>query len=304
MNVGKWIQQVREDRFIRPADIERTSHWIAGAKGCPEYYIPLDRLADIENGSVPSLYHIYSLAICMKISCKQLLRLFGIDFEKTSQFADRPSLAVVDPLPLEDYEEAADPRLDFDPQISLRETYLLGSNPEHWGNVPAQIQKRLQPTRFRYAVIGFKDDTMADILPPGSLVEVDAGQRQEGEPLQSRELPRSPWKSLWGRPIYLVQHVDGYSCCWCQQDDDELTLVPHPLSHQKAMHFKMPHEALIIGRVVNAWTPAQLDTMLPQSMQSYALSMATSPTPKYGPQSTQSTFTEMFEPRRNGRSIA
>jgi hypothetical protein len=145
---------------------------------------------------------------------------------------------------------------------------------------------------------------MADILPPGSLVEIDQQQRQEREPQhENRERRRYQWKSLWGRPIYLVQHLDGYSCCWCQQDGDEVTLVPHPLSQQKALHFKMPHEALIIGRVVNVWTPAQLDTMLPQSMQSYASLMAP-PMQKYCPQSARSGFSELLEPDGNGRSIA
>jgi hypothetical protein len=301
MNVGTWIRQVREDRLIKPADIERTSDRIAATRGRPEYYISFDCLADIEKGSVPSLYQVYSLATCMNISCKQLLRLFGIDFEKTSRFGDASATGADDCAAVDDRDEEADLRLNFDAQISLRETYLLGPDPEHWGNVPAEVQKRLQATRYRYAVIGFKDDTMADILPPGSLVEIDQEQRQEREQQpENRELRRYQWKSLWGRPIYLVQHVDGYSCCWCQQDSDELTLIPHPLSHHRAMHFKMPHEALIIGRVVNVWTPAQLDSMLPQSMQGYA-SLAAYAGQKYGP---QSEFGQMFEPGRNGRSIA
>jgi hypothetical protein len=302
MNVGKWIRQVREDRLLKPADIERTSDRIAGSRGSQEYYISYERLADIENGSVPSLYQVYTLAICMKVTCKQLLRLFGIDFEKTSPASEPASPLRADTVIPADHEAESDLRLEFDAQISLRETHLLGPDPEHWGNVPLEIQKRLEPARFRYAVIGFKDDSMADILPAGSLVEIDQEQRQEDEQRQeNRDVRRYQWKSLWGRPIYLVQHVDGYSCCWCQQDGDELTLIPHPLSHQRAMHFRMPHEALIIGRVVNVWTPAQLDTMLPPSMHSY---VSLNPTQKYGPQSTHSGFTQMFESRQNGRSIA
>lgn len=296
MNVGKWIRQVCEDRLITSDDIALTSSMIAQAKRHQEYYISEDSLSQIEAGLAPSIHQIYSLAVCLKVPCEQLLRLFGIDLEKTwrNGMQSAPPQTDLPSMTMNDHNNHRDIRLNFDSQISLRETYLLGPDPERWGNVPTEVQKRLQPAHYRYAVVGFKDDTMADILPPGSLLEIDQEQR---------EVRRSPGKSSWGRPIYLVQHLYGYSCCWCQHDGDELTLVPHPLSRQKAMHFKIPHEALIIGKVVNVWTPAQLDSLLPESMESYS-SQAAYPAQKYGPQSVHSGSTELFRPRRSGLFIA
>lgn len=294
MSMGKWIRQVREDRFIKRSDIEHVSSLIAEARGNSEYYISSEDLAEIENGSVPTIHQIYSFAICMKVTCEQLLRLFGIDVHKTGGSGVQPAEADVDAPLLDDPEDDSGLRLNFDAQISLRETYLLGPDPELWGNVPEEVQKKLHPACYRYAFVGFRDDTMADILPPGSLVEIDQEQR---------EVRPGQGKSLWSRPIYLVQHRYGYCCCWCQQDGEELTLVPHPLSHQKAMHFKMPQQALIIGKAVNVWTPAQLDSMLPESMGSYS-SPALVPPPKYAPQSFSSGFTDTFELKRTGRSSA
>ena len=65
------------------------------------------------------------------------------------------------------------------------------------------------------------------------------------------------WKTLRERPIYFVWHQQGYSCCWCQQEATELMLLPHPASRQPIRRFRMPRDASIIGRVVNAWSPFQ-----------------------------------------------
>jgi hypothetical protein len=63
------------------------------------------------------------------------------------------------------------------------------------------------------------------------------------------------WRSMRERPVYLVQHTDGHSCCWCQQEAKELTLLPHPLSRRPVRRLKVPREATVIGRVINAWLP-------------------------------------------------
>ncbi len=110
--------------------------------------------------------------------------------------------------------------------------------------IPQSLRKRLDPTRFRYALIGLKDDSMSDIIPAGSLVEVDREQSK---------VTRFDWASLMERPIYLVLHDMGYSCCWCQQDGTDLTLLPHPASRYPVRRLKTPSQASVIGRVTHAW---------------------------------------------------
>lgn len=75
------------------------------------------------------------------------------------------------------------------------------------GLFPPPLHKYLDPKRYRYAVIGSKDDAMGDLLPPRSLVEIDVVQNA---------VQMSGWTSVRERPIYLVWHNNGHSCCWCQ----------------------------------------------------------------------------------------
>ena len=87
---------------------------------------------------------------------------------------------------------------------------------------------------------------MGDLIPPGSIVEVD---------IQQNTVQVSDWKSMRERPVYLIWHTEGHSCCWCDLQGKELTLLPYPLSRQSVRRFKVPREASVIGRVINAWLP-------------------------------------------------
>ena len=87
---------------------------------------------------------------------------------------------------------------------------------------------------------------MGDLIPPGSLVEIDVMQNA---------VQVFDWRTMRERPVYLVWHTDGHSCCWCQLEGKELTLLPYPLSRQPVRRFKVPREASVIGRVINAWLP-------------------------------------------------
>jgi hypothetical protein len=89
---------------------------------------------------------------------------------------------------------------------------------------------------------------MGDAIPSGSLVEVDTDQNQ---------IQQFSWRSLRERPIYLIWHEKGYSCSWCQQDKQELLLVPHPASHRPILRFKIPRQASVIGRAVHVWCSLQ-----------------------------------------------
>src|SRR6476661_2092541 len=55
MDSGKWIRELREERFVKSSDIERISRSIADIKGNADFYVSPSTLADIETGSVPSI---------------------------------------------------------------------------------------------------------------------------------------------------------------------------------------------------------------------------------------------------------
>jgi transcriptional regulator with XRE-family HTH domain len=245
---GQLIRMLRQERHLKPSDIERLSGSVASSKANPDFYISHATLADVEAGSVPSIYKIFSLAVCFKMSYAELLLSFGVDPHETEKFlqTEPPTATTLEPSGL--LEPAAQFRLHFDTRINLRETGILPPQPETWGSLPAALIKRLEPRRFTYAAIGLEDDTMADIIPPGSLVEIDKEQNT---------VEMFMWHALRERPIYLVWHDEGYTCSWCQQDGNELMLIPHPASARPVIKFKLPREATVIGRVVHAWCSFQ-----------------------------------------------
>jgi transcriptional regulator with XRE-family HTH domain len=229
MDSGKWIRELREERFVKSSDIERISRSIADVKGNADFYVSHSTLADIETGSVPSIHKLFSLAACLKVSLEELLLVFGIDVNDVRQYAGQVELG----LPRLETTEVREPgfrfQLNFDANFNSHETSLLKLNPQELATLPAALRKRLDPRRYRYAVVGL------DVMQ--NAVQV------------------SDWKTIRERPVYLVWHTDGHSCCWCQLEGKELTLLPYPLSRQPVRRFKVPREASVIGRVINAWLP-------------------------------------------------
>jgi transcriptional regulator with XRE-family HTH domain len=246
MDSGKWIRELREERFVKSSDIERISRSIADVKGNADFYVSHSTLADVETGSVPSIHKLFSLAACLKVSLEELLLVFGIDANEVRQFAGQAEPGARVPTALETREPSFRFQLNFDTSFNSHETSLLRLNPQELAALPPALRKRLDPRRYRYAVVGLKDDTMGDLIPPGSLVEVDVMQNA---------VQVFDWRSMRERPVYLVWHTDGHSCCWCQLEGKELTLLPYPLSRQPVRRFKVPREASVIGRVINAWLP-------------------------------------------------
>ena len=247
MNSGKWIRELREERFVRSSDIERVSRSIADVKGDADFYVSHSTLADVEAGAVPSIYKLVSLAICLRVPLDELLLVFGIDGEEVRQCIGQGEPSVRKPVAIPDQEASFRFQLNFDAAgFNRQETRLLTLNPQELAGLPQAQFKRLDPKRYRYAAIGLKDDSMGDLIPPGSLVEVDVRQNT---------IQISDWRSMRERPVYLIWHTEGHSCCWCDLQGKELTLLPYPLSRQSVRRFRVPREASVIGRVINAWLP-------------------------------------------------
>ena len=244
MEPGKWIRELREERLMKPSDIERITRSIAEARGTADFYISHSSLADIEAGTIPSIHKLFSLALCLKVPLNALLLPFGIDEAAVPASAlESATDAVTLPTPR---GPAFRFELNFDTNMSGQETTLLKIHSQDLPILPAPLRARFDPIRYRYASIGSIDDSMADLLPPRSLVEIDTTQRV----VQVFE-----WQTLRQRPLYLVWHPEGHTCCWCQVDARDLLLIPHPASNRRVRHFKMPNEATVIGRVTNAWLP-------------------------------------------------
>jgi transcriptional regulator with XRE-family HTH domain len=250
MEPGKWIRALREERLIKPSDVERITRAVADAKGNSDFYVPHSTLADIEGGSIPSIHKLFGLAISLKIPLTELLLPFGIDQKEVTEYESESGQDAPQIEPWSQSFAGGEPpfrfALNFDTNFSTEETTLLRLRPQDTANLPSVLQSRVDPVRYRYAVIGTNDDSMADLIPSKSVVQIDTSQNT---------VQVFAWRALRERPIYLVWHTDGHTCCWCQADGRELTLVPHPLSRQPIRRFKMPREANVVGRVTNAWLP-------------------------------------------------
>lgn len=258
MEPGKWIRTLREERLIKPSDIERITRNIAEARGNPDFYVSHSTLADIESGAIPGVHKLFSLSLALKVSLNELLLPFGIDQEEVITSEVKSQTDTASPQVPAPREPTFRFQLNFDANISIEETTLLKVQSHDLSMLPPPLRARFDPTRFRYASIGSKDDSMADLLPPRSLVEIDTTQKS----IQVFE-----WRTLRERPIYLIWHADGHTCCWCQSDGRELTLIPHPLSRQRVRRFKTPNEATVVGRVTNAWLPFDM-TLLQREVAS------------------------------------
>jgi transcriptional regulator with XRE-family HTH domain len=249
MESGKWMRSLREERFIKPSDVERITRKIAEQKNNADFYVSHSTLADIESGSVPSIHKLFSLALCLGLPLHDLFLPFGIDTEEALMTDSASEKAITPGSPALVVEPAFRFQLNFDVNYSHRKTNLLRISAHDLESVPSFLRGRVDPIRFRYAVIGLEDDAMMDILPPRSIIEVDTAQNT---------VQVFPWRTLRERPLYLVWHSEGHTCCWCQMDGRELTIIPHPLSQQPLRRFKTPGQASVLGRVTNAWSPFQL----------------------------------------------
>ena len=237
MDSGKVIRELREQRFIKSTDIERISRSIASVKGNADFYISHSTLADVEAGSVPSIHKLFSLAFCLRVPLEEILLVFDIGASEGMALDGQGE--PVSRGASEMWGHGFRFALNFDAAFN-RETRLLNPNPLESPALP----NRTDPKRYRYALIGLTDDTMGELIPPGSVVEIDVMQNV---------VKVSDWKTIRERPVYLVWHADGHSCCWCNQEGKELTLLPYPLSRRPVRRFKVPQEASVIGRVINAW---------------------------------------------------
>jgi transcriptional regulator with XRE-family HTH domain len=246
MEPGRWIRALREEKMVKPSDVERISRSLASAKNNTDFYVSHSTLADIESGSIPSIHKLFSLSVCFKVPLKELLLSFDIDIDEAGLY----DVTSLEENPSPQLPQLREPpfrfQLNFDTNFTAAETTLLRLQPQQVQSLPPFFQARYDPLRFRFAVIGTSDDSMADLLPPRSIVEVDTTQNT---------VQVFAWRSLRDRPLYLVWHNGGHACRWCQVDGRELSLLPHPLSAQPVLRFKMPSEATVVGRITNAWLP-------------------------------------------------
>ena len=221
---GQQLRQIRERLGLRYRDVVRASTQIAARHGKPEFQVGLSRLADIENkGTLPSAYRLYSLAAIYKLEFRAVLRWYGIDLDQLAADAMEVPLQSTTLLETETPHSALSPVPT--PAFDSRRTVYLSRLMKSWGRIPAFWAAAAHPGRNRYAFVGLNDWFMNPLVRPGSLVQIDPRRRR---------VVSSGWTSEWDRPMYLIEHRDGFRCAWCSEQEEHLVLQPHPASGQVA----------------------------------------------------------------------
>ncbi len=241
------MKEARLRLNLRYRDVESASHEIARKHGNDEFIIALSRLADIENkGTPPSIYRLYSLCAIYRLEIPEVLRWYGVpcDFlAEDSMLCKQPSthLLPTSPLAAKSPQQAADatPKREISLRTMVRPEDALAPANNHWLATSMMGSSRKRPLRL--GMIGDRDDSMAPILPPGSVVMIDDTRKR---------IARSGWRSELDRPIYFLETREGYICRWCMLEGEDLIAIPHPSSNQSPKRFRYPSEIELVGEVI------------------------------------------------------
>jgi transcriptional regulator with XRE-family HTH domain len=244
-DAGQKLKQVRERLGLTYREVEEYSLRIAEVRNNEEFAIALSRLADIENKrTVPSIYRLYSLCVIYRLDFTEVLSWYGVSLGNQPADAALLPLARTHRIQLQpgDAGEVLLP-IALDPGIDPERTVFLSRFIQKWGKLPLMLLNRFDLKDLAYGYIGTEDWSMHPILPPGSLVVIDQSRRR---------VVNSGWTSEFDRPIYFLEHRDGYACGWCTLRDSHLTLQPHPSSLRDPEVFLHPKEIEVIGQVTFA----------------------------------------------------
>lgn len=241
---GWRLRRIRERLNLTLRAVEEATLEIAESERYSEYIVSVARLNQIENdGSLPSIYKLYSLAVVYGMSLSQVAGLYGINTGKMEEHRAR--------LPMERTRvlsaEVGDPGrsihfpIRFDAGFRPEKTAFLSRLIEAWGEIPVGLLGRLDLKKYRYGYIGFADRMMVPLLRPGSIVQIDPSRRR---------IANQGWQTENDRPIYFLELRYSYECCWCFQRGRDVTLVPYPLSPCGPRTVRIPDEGEILGQVV------------------------------------------------------
>jgi hypothetical protein len=239
---GQRLRRARERLDLRFRDVEQLSQVIAERRGNQEFVILISRLSDIENqGTLPSLFR-HSLCCIYRLDINEVLGWYGVPIESMAADAGLIQLEKTHAVHFNpDGGAAAMLPISLDPGIDLRRTFFVSEVVQRWGKLPLALLGGIDVSRFRYGFVGTEDWAMYPAIPPGSLVVVDDTKRR---------IQASGWRALSERPIYFLEHRDGYYCRWCSLKEGIISLISDPASEAPVLNFQYPGEIEVVGQVV------------------------------------------------------
>ena len=202
----------------------------------------LSRLSDIENkGTVPSIFRLYSLCTIYRLDMTEVLDWYGV--QVAQQPGDAASIQI-EATHMIGFQVGGNGDvqvpLALDPGLDPRRTSYLSRLIQKWGKLPLALLNSLDIKNHRYAFIGSDDWSMYPLIQPGSLVLIDESQRK---------IVNSGWSNEFERPIYFLEHRNGFACVWCTSMEGQIVLQPHPASMCSPEVFRFPEDIEVVGQV-------------------------------------------------------
>jgi transcriptional regulator with XRE-family HTH domain len=241
-DAGQKLRRRREQLDLRYRDVEEASLQIAEKRKSDEYAIGLSRLSEIENkGTVPSIYRIYSLCAIYRLDLLDVLEWYGVDLSQLPSDAGVINIGRTHSIEFgTDVHGSVPLPLTLDPGLDVRRTTFLSRMIQRWGRLPLLLLNGIDPRTYRYAYVGTDDWSMHPLIHPGSLLLIDETRRK---------VHSGGWSNEQERPVYFLEHRDGYLLGWCTLNDKTLIVQPHPSSEYPAQMFAHPEEIEVVGQV-------------------------------------------------------
>lgn len=237
---GERLKRARERLKLTFRDVEQASQEVAARRQSEDFTIALSRLADIENkGTLPTIYRLYTLCVIYRLDFDEVLSWYGVPRDQLAGDVAHVGLKTTHEIHLLNAGKVTVPQ-SLDREIDLERTTFLSQVIRKWGKLPFAFLNDTDFRQYRYGFIGLEDWSMYPILQPGSLVLLDESKRK---------ILSNGWTNEFDRPIYFLEHRDGYFCSWCTLTGDLLTLHPHPASQEKPSTYRHPAEIEVVGRV-------------------------------------------------------
>lgn len=240
---GQKLRRARERLDLTFRQVADASQLIADRYNNPEFAVVISRLSDIETqGTLPSIYRLYSLCCIYRLDLNDVLSWYGVPVQSLPADAGLVQLRKTHGIQF-DADAGAEALLpiSLNPGIDLTKTFFLSEVVQRWGKLPLALVGGVKVRNYRYGFVGTDDWTMHPTIPPGSLLIIDDSKRR---------VQAGGWKNQSERPIYFLEHRDGWYCRWCSLKDNIISLIPDPSSDAPVLSFRYPEEIDVVGQVV------------------------------------------------------
>jgi hypothetical protein len=187
---------------------------------------------------LPTVYRLYTLCAVYRLDWKEVLRWYGVPLDLMPAEAAQIRLNETHAIHFQLEGPVTVPPPLFQ-EIDLNQTTCLSHMIRRWGRLPLSLLNGLDDRHLRYGFIGLADWSMWPVLQPGTLVLIDQNRRK---------IAVDGWSTELDRPIYFLEHREGYRVGWCTPLGERLLLHPHPASQSPPTLFECS-DVDVVGQV-------------------------------------------------------